>query len=66
VLGFEPMTYGYESECATHYTTAPNKSIIIYKPDNVTAGVDGTSGKSSHSGDMGVRRKLYLARDSCV
>jgi len=23
VLGFEPMTYGSESECATHYTTAP-------------------------------------------
>jgi len=22
-LGFEPMTYGFESECATHYTTAP-------------------------------------------
>jgi len=25
VLGFEPMTYGSESECATHYTTAPHK-----------------------------------------
>jgi len=25
VLGFEPMTYGSESECATHYTTAPQK-----------------------------------------
>jgi len=24
VLGFEPMTYGSESECATHYTTAPH------------------------------------------
>jgi len=22
-VGFEPMTYGSESECATHYTTAP-------------------------------------------
>jgi len=25
VLGFEPMTYGSESECATHDTTAPHK-----------------------------------------
>jgi len=25
VFGFEPMTYGSESECATHYTTAPHK-----------------------------------------
>jgi len=24
VLGFEPMTYGSESECASHYTTAPH------------------------------------------
>jgi len=23
VLDFEPMTYGSESECATHYTIAP-------------------------------------------
>jgi len=25
VLGFEPTTYGSESECAAHYTTAPHK-----------------------------------------
>jgi len=25
VFEFEPMTYGSESECATHYTTAPHK-----------------------------------------
>jgi len=24
MLGFEPMTYGSESECAIHYTTAPH------------------------------------------
>jgi len=23
VLGFEPMTYGSQGECATQYTTAP-------------------------------------------
>jgi len=28
VLGFEPMTYGSESECATHYTTAPHKEDL--------------------------------------
>jgi len=27
VLGFEPMTYGPENECATHYTTAPHLAI---------------------------------------
>jgi len=26
VLGFEPMTYGSESECAIHYTTAPHEA----------------------------------------
>jgi len=26
VLGFEPMTYGSESECATHYTKRLTKS----------------------------------------
>jgi len=26
MLGFEPTTYGSESECATHYTTAPHKA----------------------------------------
>jgi len=25
VLGFEPMTHVSESECATHYTTAPQE-----------------------------------------
>jgi len=25
VPGFEPMTYGSESERATHYTTAPHE-----------------------------------------
>jgi len=25
MLGFQPMTYGSESECAIHYTTAPHK-----------------------------------------
>jgi len=29
VLGFEPMTYGSESECATHYTTAPHKKKVL-------------------------------------
>jgi len=28
VLGFEPMTYGSESECATHYTTAPHHTLV--------------------------------------
>jgi len=28
-IGFEPMTYGSESECATHYTTAPHKNQNI-------------------------------------
>jgi len=27
VLGFEPMTYGSESECAAHYTIAPHKGL---------------------------------------
>jgi len=30
VLGFEPMTYGSESECATHYTTVPHKVTVIW------------------------------------
>jgi len=29
VLGFELMTYGSESECATHYTTAPHKCVKV-------------------------------------
>jgi len=29
MLGLEPMTYGPESECATHYTTAPHNKIIV-------------------------------------
>jgi len=29
VLGFEPMTYGSESECATHYTTAPHNMVVF-------------------------------------
>jgi len=29
VLGFEPMTYGSESECATHYTIAPHKVWVV-------------------------------------
>jgi len=28
VLGFEPTTYGSESECATHYTAAPHSSLL--------------------------------------
>jgi len=35
VLGFEPMTYGSESECATHYTTAPHD----YHPHNNVLGL---------------------------
>jgi len=30
VLEFEPMTYGSESECATHYTTAPHL-VHVYR-----------------------------------
>jgi len=29
VLGFEPMTYGSESECATHYTTATHNECSL-------------------------------------
>jgi len=25
MLVFEPMTYGFESECAAYYTTAPQR-----------------------------------------
>jgi len=28
MLGFEPMTYESEGECATHYTTAPHTNSI--------------------------------------
>jgi len=27
MLGFKPMIYGSEKECATHYTTAPHSSV---------------------------------------
>jgi len=30
VLGFEPMTYGSESECDTHYTTAPHADVQTF------------------------------------
>jgi len=33
VLGFEPITYGYESECATHYSTAPR--YVQLSPDDI-------------------------------
>jgi len=38
VLGFEPMTYGSESECATHYTTAPHtaSAVEVLKYENST------------------------------
>jgi len=28
-LGFEPMTYGSESECATYYTTVPQVGSVF-------------------------------------
>jgi len=39
VLGFEPMTYGSESECATHYTTVPNLSLVFIRAINDIAEV---------------------------
>jgi len=35
VLGFEPTTYGSESDCATHYTTAPHKGLLNDLHSNV-------------------------------
>jgi len=29
MLRFEPTTYGSESECATHYTTAPHSCFLL-------------------------------------
>jgi len=29
MLGFEPTTYGSESECATHYTIAPHMLMLV-------------------------------------